>query len=89
MAARTSHSAPVVLIWAVLVAASVLGFALAEGLARPRIAATLAALLAAVKINLVMVHYMDLRWTHLPLRAVLAVWLAVVTLILIVGLWSA
>jgi len=73
----------------VLVAASVLGFALAEGLAPPRIAATLAALLAAAKINLVMVHYMDLRWFHLPLRAVLAVWLAVVTLILIVGIWSA
>ena len=80
---------PVTVIWAVLAAASIAGFALAEGLAPARIAATLAVLIAAAKINLIMVHYMDLNWSHRPLRPLLAVWLAVVTLILLGGYWSA
>jgi hypothetical protein len=79
----------VAVIWAVLAVASIAGFALAEGLAPARIAATLAILIAAAKINLIMVHYMDLTWSHTPLRPLLAAWLAVVTLILLGGYWSA
>ncbi|WP_072383342.1 cytochrome C oxidase subunit IV family protein [Novosphingobium sp. NDB2Meth1] len=88
-AAGPRHAAPVAAIWAVLAFASIAGFALAEGLAPARIAATAAILLAAVKINLIMVHYMDLTWSHTPLRPLLAAWLAVVTLILLGGYWSA
>jgi len=87
-AARSHHAVPVPVIWAALVAASLGGFALAEGLAPARIAATLAVILAAAKIHLILVHYMDLRWSHWPLRALLTAWLAVVTLILLAGYWS-
>ncbi|WP_421838767.1 cytochrome C oxidase subunit IV family protein [Novosphingobium sp.] len=80
---------PVALVWAALVAASLAGFALAEGLVPARIAATLAILLAAAKIHLIMTHYMDLTWAHQPLRALLAAWLTAVTLIVLVGYWSA
>lgn len=86
--AETTGTAPVGFIWAALVAASLAGFALAEGLAPARIAATLAILLAAGKIHLIVTHYMDLRWANQPLRGLIAAWLAIVTLILLAGYWS-
>ena len=64
------------------------GFLLAEGWAAPRIAGSLAIVLAGVKIHLVFGHYMELRWAHQPLRLLLAVWLAVVIVILLVGYWA-
>ena len=80
---------PVWLVWALLVAASLIGFVLAEGYAIPKIAATLAIVLAAVKIHLIFDQYMELRWHHQPLRLMLALWLAVVTAILLTGYWAA
>lgn len=75
--------------WAVLVAATLLGFAFVEGLGGARAATTAAILLAMFKVNVVIERYMDLRWRHAPLRAVMAVWLGVVAVILLVGLWVA
>lgn len=80
---------PLALVWLVLIAASLAGFALAEGLAPPRVAATLAIVLALFKVHLVFDHYMELRWHHRPLRALLAAWLAVVGTILTAGYWAA
>ncbi|MEY2942257.1 MAG: Prokaryotic Cytochrome oxidase subunit [Pseudomonadota bacterium] len=80
---------PVWAVWALLVGASVIGFALAEGLASAQLAASAAIILAAVKIQLVFDHYMELRWCHRPLRQMLAAWLAAVTLILLTGYWAA
>ncbi len=87
--AHAKRPIPVALVWALLVLASIAGFALAEGFAAPHVAASVAIVLAAVKIHLVFGQYMELGWAHQPLRSVLAVWLAVVTLILLVGYWSA
>ncbi len=80
---------PVWLVWAILAGASGIGFALAEGLAPAKVAATLAIILAAVKIHLVFDHYMELRWQHRPLRQLLAAWLVVVTATLLTGYWAA
>lgn len=74
---------PVKLVWAVLAGASVLGALLAEGMAPGRIAAIAAILLAAVKVHLVITHYMELEWHHQPLRLMMAGWLAVVTAVLL------
>lgn len=74
---------PVTLVWAVLAGASVLGFLFAEGLATARVAAIAAILLSAVKVNLVITHYMELEWRHQPLRLMLAAWLAAVTALLL------
>lgn len=74
---------PVKLIWALLAGASVLGFLFAEGMAPARIATIAAFVLAAIKVDLVIVHYMELEWRHKPLRAMLAVWLFVVTAMLL------
>ena len=78
---------PVGAVWAVLSAAPLVGFVLAEGAAGARIAATAAILLAAIKVNLVAEQYMDLRWHHRPLRLLMALWLTVVTAILLAGYW--
>lgn len=85
----TAMARPVAAVWLALIAASLAGFALAEGLAPARIAATLAIVLALFKIHLVFDHYMELRWQHRPLRAMLAGWLAAVGAILLTGYWAA
>ncbi|MES2301245.1 MAG: cytochrome C oxidase subunit IV family protein [Pseudomonadota bacterium] len=79
---------PVWLVWAVLAGASVTGFALAEGASTAPFAANAAVLLAAAKIHLIFGQYMEVRWKHQPLRSLLSVWLAIVTLILLAGYWS-
>lgn len=79
---------PVALVWAVLVGASLAGFGLGEGALSARIAASLAIVLAAGKIHLVFGQYMELRWSHQPLRQMLGAWLAVVVVILLGGYWA-
>lgn len=74
---------PVSLVWAVLAGASVLGFLFAEGMAPARIAGIAAIVLAAIKVDLVITHYMELEWRHRPLRLMLAAWLAAVTALLL------
>jgi hypothetical protein len=89
MPAGTAEKAwPVWLVCGLLVGATLLGFALAEGFAPARIAASAAIVLAAIKIHLVFDHYMELRWHHRPLRQVLAVWLVLVTAILLITYWA-
>lgn len=85
---RTGGHWPVAAVWAVLALATLAGFILAEGAVGARIAATAAILLAAFKINLVVEQYMDLRWSHRPLRLLMALWLAAVTTILLIGYWA-
>ncbi len=80
---------PIPAVWAVLIGASLAGFWLGESNANARVAASAAIVLAALKIHLVFDHFMELRWHHQPLRLMLAAWLAVVTMILLVGYWFA
>jgi Prokaryotic Cytochrome C oxidase subunit IV len=87
-AAADHREWPVWLVCALLVGATLLGFGMAEGLAPARIAASAAIVLAAIKIHLVFDHYMELRWHHRPLRQALAVWLALVTAILLITYWA-
>lgn len=74
---------PVTLIWVLLAGASLLGFLFAEGMAPAKIATIAAFVLAAIKVHLVIVHYMELEWRHRPLSAMLAAWLFVVTAMLL------
>lgn len=81
----TAHARqwPVLLVWAMLAGASVLGFLFAEGMAPARIATIAAIVLAGIKVHLVITHYMELEWRHQPLRLMLAGWLAVVIAVLL------
>lgn len=82
-----SREWPVWLVWLLLVLASLGGFFMAEGLVGPKLAASLAFVLAAIKIHVVFDQYMELNWRHRPLRQLLAAWLAVVTAILLGTYW--
>jgi heme/copper-type cytochrome/quinol oxidase subunit 4 len=76
-------------IWALLVSATVLSWFLAEGHASAKIATTAIILIAAFKINLVISHFMELKWQPRPYRLVLTAWLALVATIIIGGYWAA
>lgn len=90
MSGKNNHREwPVTLVWAVLVFASLIGFVLVEAHAAPRLAASAAIMLAAIKVHIVFGQYMELRWHHRPLRQLLAAWLAIVTAILLVTCWLA
>lgn len=78
---------PVWLVWLLLVGATATGALAAEAMVNPRIATTLALLLAAVKVRLVFSQYMELRWHHRPLRWLLELWLGAVTAILLITCW--
>jgi cytochrome c oxidase subunit IV len=76
-------------IWAILVAATLAsGFLALSGLSA-KLAATAVILIAAVKIGLVIRHFMELKWVHKPFGPALSVWLIVSTSIVIGGYWAA
>lgn len=85
--AAPSRAWPVRLAWLTLVGATLAGVMMAEGLVAPKIAATLAFMLAAIKIRVVFAQYMELAWCHQPLRTLLELWLVLVTLMLIGTYW--
>lgn len=90
MSVGRQKQAPVWAVWAILAGASLTGFALADGHrgnAPAHLAATVAVLLAAVKIHLIFGQYMEIRWQHQPLRTLLTLWLAGVVAILLGGYW--
>jgi hypothetical protein len=76
-------------VWLILTSASIAGFLLAEGLAPPRIAASIAVLLAGLKVHLVFGQYMEVGWHHGPIRVLLQLWLFAVIAILLAGYWLA
>jgi len=78
---------PVWLAWLVLAAASVAGVLMAEGLVPARVAASLAFVLAALKIRIVFSQYMELGWHHRPLGPLLDAWLVAITAILLLTYW--
>jgi heme/copper-type cytochrome/quinol oxidase subunit 4 len=76
-------------VWALLIAATLLSFWLAEGRSGAKIVTTFIILIAAFKINLVIGHFMELKWQPRPLRLILSGWLALVSTLIIVGAWAA
>lgn len=88
--ARPPHGAwPVCRVWLVLVVISIAGFILGEGAAPARIATCIAIGLAALKIQLIFFHYMDVSRVHRELWAVLSLWLGAVTIMLLAGFLAA
>ncbi len=75
-------------VWALLVAATLCSFFLAEGHSAAKVATSGIILIAAIKISLVVGHFMELKWQPRPYRIVISGWLLVVTLIIIGGNWA-
>jgi len=81
---------PAIGIWAILLGATLLSWVVAEdvgGLAAPY-AATAVVLIAALKIRLVFVHFMELGRQVLPWRIVFEAWIGVVTTLILAAYWS-
>lgn len=69
------------LVWAVLVVASIITtWMLSKDAFTPQVAAVGSIGIAAFKIRLVLIHFMDLKEAPWPLRMVFEAWTAVVTL---------
>ena len=75
--------------WLVLVAVTLVSFALAEGAASPKFAATAVMIIAALKVRLVVSHFMELRWRPLPWRVLFECWTVAITLVIVGGYWLA
>lgn len=76
-------------VWAILIIATLLSWFLKGDAVSARVGATAVILIAAFKINLVVGHFMELKWQPRPFRIVVSVWLALVTTIIIGGYWAA
>ena len=78
---------PATAIWAVLMLATCAStWWLSKDLVLPTVATAAIIIIAAVKIRLVLMHFMELRTAPLPWRLVFEIWLAAITC-LIVGLY--
>jgi Prokaryotic Cytochrome C oxidase subunit IV len=72
-------------IWAVLVAATLLSWFLKGDAVSAKVGATAVILIAAFKINLVVSHFMELKWQPRPFRIVVSIWLTTCSAIIIGG----
>lgn len=76
-------------VWAILVAATLLSWFLKSEVVSAKVGATAVILIAAFKINLVVSHFMELKWQPRPFRFIVTGWLALVTIIITGGYWAA
>jgi cytochrome c oxidase subunit IV len=76
-------------IWLSLIIASLLSWFVTEDADFAKWGTTTVILIAALKINLVISHFMELKWQPSPYRLILSVWLTGVTTIIIGGYWAA
>jgi Prokaryotic Cytochrome C oxidase subunit IV len=76
-------------VWLILIAATLISWAVTENMPAARLGSTAVILIAAFKINMVIAHFMELKWQPRPFRLVLSGWIALVSLIIIGGMWAA
>ncbi len=76
-------------VWALLVIATLLSWFLKGDAVAAKAGATAVILIAAFKVNLVISHFMELRWQPAPFRLIVSIWLAISTAIIIGGYWVA
>lgn len=76
-------SLPVTRAWLVLLVATLVVFALAEHDASARIATCAIVLIAAFKLRLVFLYFMELTSAVMPWRLVAEIWMGVVTLLIL------
>jgi hypothetical protein len=83
MALRVHH------VWLLLVFATLASWLVTEGPHAARWGATAVILIAALKINMVASHFMELGWQPRPFRLIVSGWIIVVTSTIIGGYWAA
>jgi len=76
-------------VWLILVALTLARFALAEEASAAGLAATCVILIAAFKVRLVFVYFMELEWKPAPWRFLFELWTVASAVIIIGGYWLA
>jgi Prokaryotic Cytochrome C oxidase subunit IV len=76
-------------VWFILVSATLISWTVTENTSAARLGSTAVILIAAFKINMVIAHFMELKWQPRPFRFVLSCWIALVSLIIVGGIWAA
>jgi len=78
---------PATRVWLVLIAAAVLSWTLSENSTAVKVAASAVVLIAALKVRLIVMHFMELRWRPRPWRMLFELWTFGVTAIILGGYW--
>ncbi|MDX9786545.1 MAG: cytochrome C oxidase subunit IV family protein [Desulfobacterales bacterium] len=79
---------PATRVWLTLMAVTILSWWLAEHQANPaKIAATAVILIAAFKVRLVFIYFMELKWKPKPWRVVYELWTVAITVIIVGAYW--
>lgn len=71
--------------WLIMIAATVVSFAVAERTATAQVAATVAVLIGAFKARLIFLKFMELEWR--PLRLAYEAWVVVATVVILGSYW--
>ena len=74
-------------VWLILAAAAVLSWTLSESASAVRLGTSAVILIAAIKIRLVVIYFMELGWRPRPWRLVFEFWMFGVTAIILGGYW--
>lgn len=79
---------PATKVWMTLMAVTLLSWWLAEHQATPaRIAASAVIMIAAFKVRMVFIYFMELKWQPKPWRLVYEIWTLVITVAILGGYW--
>lgn len=84
---RVSEWLPKTNVWIILILATLMSLTLAESALTGRVATTAVILIAAFKVRLVLIHFMELESNVQPWRALLELWIGLVSIIILTGYW--
>lgn len=70
-------------VWAILIVATLGSWFVTEDTEYAKLGSASVVIIAAIKINLVVSHFMELRWRPLPYRIIVSGWLTFVTMIIV------
>lgn len=80
---------PETAVYATLAAVTLMGWALAESAVAASLAATAVIMIAAFKIRLVFIHFMELGTRTQPWRSIFEAWTAAATTLALLAYWLA
>ncbi len=78
---------PATRVWLVLIAAAVLSWMISEHSTAAKVTTSAVVLIAALKVRLIVMHFMELRWRPRPWRMLFELWTLGVTAIILGGYW--
>ena len=74
-------------VWLILIAAAVSSWVVSEHSNAVKVATSAVVLIAALKVRLIAMHFMELRWRPRPWRILFELWIVGVMAIILGGYW--